>query len=125
MNQKIKRIRQILVVMVLIAAIGGLSSCEKYSFAPPAVDANATWHFQTDIQPIFNANCVTCHDNSRTPVLLDGKSYASLKKGGFISLPAESSKLYLKMTSSDHAPRSTDVEKLKVLYWITQGALNN
>jgi hypothetical protein len=125
MNQKIKRIRQILVVLVLLASIGGLSSCVKYSFTPPAVDKNATWHFQTDIQPIFTANCVTCHGSARTPDLRDGKSFLSLTKGGYVSLPAESSKLYLKMTSTDHSPRSTDAEKLKVLYWITQGALNN
>jgi len=29
------------------------------------------------------------------------------------------------MTGSDHTARSTDTEKLKVLYWIEQGALNN
>jgi hypothetical protein len=124
MNQIFKRIRQIMVALVLLAALTGISSCEKYSYTPPAVDPLATWHFQTDIQPIFSSNCATCHNGTKSPDLRDGKSFAALSKG-FVNAPAESSRLYLKMTSTDHAPRSTAAEKLKVLYWITQGALNN
>lgn len=125
MNQKLNRIRQILIAFVLLAVITGISSCEKYTYTPPAVDPNATWLFQTNVQPIFTANCVTCHGGAKTPDLRDGKSYLALTKGGFVTSPAESSKLYSKMVGSEHSPRSTDAEKLKVLYWITQGALNN
>jgi hypothetical protein len=126
MNQKLNRIRQILVVMVIIAIVEGFSSCEKYSYSPPAVDPNATWHFQADIQPIFTANCVTCHNGLQSPNLSDGKSYLALTKGGFVNLPAETSILYKQMTTNtEHIPRSSDADKLKVLYWITQGALNN
>lgn len=113
-----------MVALVLLAALTGISSCEKYSYTPPAVDPLATWHFQADIQPIFSANCATCHNGTKSPDLRDGKSFAALSKG-FVTAPAESSRLYLKMTSTDHSPRSTSAEKLKVLYWITQGALNN
>ena len=127
MNKKLKRIRQILVALVLIAAVEGFSSCEKYSFSPPAVDPNQIWHFQTDIQPIFDANCVTCHNGVKQfPDLRDGKSYLALTKGKFVTLPGETSRLYHQMsTNSEHIPRSTDLEKLKVLSWINQGALNN
>jgi len=127
MNQKLKRIRRIFVALILIAAVVGFTSCEKYSFSPPAVDQNKTWHFQTDIQPIFNSNCVTCHNGTKQfPDLRDGKSYLALTKGGFVTLPGETSKLYHQMsTNTDHIPRSTDTEKLKVLSWINQGALNN
>jgi hypothetical protein len=125
MNQKLNRIRQILVAFILLAAVSGITSCEKYSYTPPAVDPNTTWHFQTDIQPIFNANCVTCHGGTKSPDLRDGKSYLALTKGGYVNAPAESSKLYSKMSGSDHSARSTETDKLKVLYWITQGALNN
>ena len=55
MNQKLKKIRQIFVALILIAAVAGFSSCDKYSYPPPVVDPrNSTWSFQTDIQPIFN-----------------------------------------------------------------------
>lgn len=125
MNQKLNRIRQILVALVLIAAVESFSSCEKYSYTPPAVDPNATWHFQADIQPIFTANCIMCHGGIQAPNLTNGKSYLALTTGGFVTPPAETSKLYSHMISSGHTARSSNVDKLKVLYWITQGALNN
>jgi hypothetical protein len=125
MNQKFNRIRQILVVLVLIAVVAGFSSCEKYEYLPRPVDPNATWHFQADIQPIFNSNCIACHGGAQAPSLQDGKSYLALTKGGFVKTPAETSILYLQMNSASHTSRSTASDKLKVLYWITQGALNN
>lgn len=124
MSQKINRIRQILGALILIAAVEGFSSCEKYSYTPPAVDPDATWHFQTDIQPIFNANCVTCHGGTKSPDLRDGKSYLSLTNDAFVNTPGETSKLYTKLTGS-HLSRATDTERSKILGWINQGALNN
>jgi type 1 glutamine amidotransferase len=126
MNQKIGRIRQILVVLLLIAAIEGFSSCEKYSYTERPVDPNTTWHFQTDIQPIFNGICITCHGGVQAPDLRAGKSYAALTKGGYVKSPGETSILYIQITTqSDHIPRTTSAEKFKILYWINQGALNN
>jgi hypothetical protein len=125
MNQKFSWIRQIMIAFVLIAAIEGFSSCEKYSYTPPALDPNAPLSFQTDIQPIFNTNCLSCHGANLSPDLRDGKSFLALTKGGYVILPGESSRLYVHMTSAGHTSRSTDTEKLKVLYWINQGALNN
>ena len=125
MNQKLIRIRQILVALVIIAAVEGFSSCDKYSYLPRPVDPNQAWSFQSDIQPIFNANCLACHGSVQTPNLSDGKSYAALTKGGYVKTPGETSRLYVEMTSSSHTPRSSDSDKQKVLYWINQGALNN
>ncbi len=126
MNQKLKRIRQIIAALVLLAAVEGFSSCVKYSYALPSVDPNETWHFQTDIQPIFSDKCITCHNGKLDPDLRDGKSYNSLTTGGFVVAPGETSILYKQMTTnSEHIPRSSDVDKQKVLYWINQGALNN
>lgn len=125
MNQKFKSIRQILVALVLVTAIIGISSCEKYSFMPPVISVADTLHFQKDIQPIFNANCISCHGALQSPILKDGKAYKNLKDGGFINLPGETSRLYVHMISSGHTARSTDSEKQKVLIWINQGAKNN
>ena len=58
MNQKLNKIRQILVALILIAAVGGFSSCEKYSYTHLQLIRMQHGHFQTEIQPIFNANCV-------------------------------------------------------------------
>jgi hypothetical protein len=126
MNQKLKRIRQIFVALVLIAAVEGFSSCEKYSYTERPVDPNTTWHFQTDIQPILSSNCITCHGGVQAPDLRTGKSYLALTKGGFVKQPGESSILYIQITTNkDHIPRTTSAEKSKILYWINQGALNN
>lgn len=125
MNQKLNRIRQILIGLVLVAAVAGFSSCEKYQYNPPAVDPDATWSLQTDIQPIFNSSCISCHGGTTSPDLREGRSYQSLTNGNYVDEPAESSELYTTMTSASHAARSTEADKLKVLYWITQGAENN
>lgn len=125
MNQKLNRMKQILVALVLIAAVVGFSSCEKYSYTPPAVDPNTAWSLKTDIQPIFNANCIACHGGTTSPDLRDGKSFNALTKGGYVTAPAETSRLYAKMVDGSHESRSTAADKLKVLYWITQGAQNN
>ena len=126
MNQKLKMIRNIFVGAVLMAVAGCITSCEKYQYTERPVDPNTVWHFQTDIQPIFNSNCVTCHGGIQSPDLRSGKSYSALTRGGFVKSPGETSVLYLQITTnSDHIPRTTSAEKLKILYWINQGALNN
>jgi len=125
MSRERRKNRHIIWLSVFVISVSVFVSCEKYSYEPPAVDPNATWHFQTDIQPIFTANCIACHNGSLAPDLRDGKSYLALTKGNYVAKPAESSRLYSKMTSSSHTARSSDTEKLKVLYWINQGALNN
>jgi hypothetical protein len=126
MKRKVNIIRKILVPMVFIVIVQGFSSCEKYTFAPPAVDPNVTWHFEADIQPIFTANCITCHGGIQSPNLSEGKSYLALTKGGYVNPPGVTSVLYHQMsTNLEHIPRSTAADKLKVLYWINQGALNN
>lgn len=125
MKQRLNRIRKILVVIVLVAAGQLFSSCEKYSFNPPAVEPNTEWSLQNDIQPIFNSNCISCHGGAVSPDLREGKSYQSLTRGGYVDAPAESSGLYKQVISPSHAARSTETDKLKILYWITQGAKNN
>ena len=125
MNNRLNLLKHLLAVLVIIAAIGGLSSCEKYTWMPEVINPVDTVHFQADIQPIFTANCISCHGAIRQPDLRDGKSYESLTTGGYVNQPGETSKLYTRMTASDHAPRSTDTDKQKVLIWINQGSLNN
>lgn len=125
MSIKSNKAGKILIVIFLITAIAGLMGCESFKVSQPEVDPNVVWSLQTDIQPIFNNNCVSCHGGTRSPDLRDGKSFQSLTNGGYVTLPAESSQLYSKMNSGDHLSRSTETDRLKVLYWITQGAQNN
>jgi hypothetical protein len=128
MNEQIKKIGAILTMVIIVAAVAGLSSCESYKIDIPAVDSLATWSFQSDIQPIFTNNCATisCHGGPQKPDLREGKSYQALTNGLYVTLPADQSPLY-KMISTDteHLSRATETERLKVLYWIKQGAKNN
>lgn len=110
---------------VMLLALTVFYSCEKYTFTPPAVDPNTTWKLSTDIQPIFNANCVSCHGGSVPPDLRETKSFNALTRGGYVDTPAEDSRLYSTMGAASHLPRSTETERMKVLYWISQGAQNN
>jgi hypothetical protein len=125
MDLEIRKIKKIMTAFVLLAALSGLIACEDFKVTQPAVDPNATWSLQTDIQPIFNANCITCHGGSKSPDLREGKSFDALTKGGYVNLPADASRLYSTIQGTDHISRSTETERLKVLYWITQGAKNN
>lgn len=125
MKHNYKTIKSVFAAFLLVVTAAGFYACEKYQYTPPAVDPSVTWHFQADIQPIFNANCITCHGGSLSLDLREGKSYQALTKGGYVNTPAESSKLYAKITGSSHISRTTETEKLKILYWITQGAQNN
>lgn len=121
-----KKLSNFIYAATMLASITVLSSCERYQFSPPVIDQNTTLLFATDIQPIFTANCIACHGGSQQPDLRAGNSYASLTTGGYVTnTPAESSRLYVKMTSGSHISRSTDTDKLKVLTWIKQGAKNN
>jgi mono/diheme cytochrome c family protein len=125
MDQKNKKIRQVLAGLVLITAIGGIVSCTKYQWAPVKIDPEVVIYYQNDIQPIFNSNCLSCHGATKAPDLRDGKSYAALTKGAYIDQPGETSKLYLKMIGPEHSPRSSGTDKQNVLNWINQGAKNN
>jgi mono/diheme cytochrome c family protein len=125
MNQESSKTRQIIAAVIMLLAISGFSSCEKYRFTPPAVDPDAEWKLSVDIQPIFNASCVSCHGGAVSPDLREGKSFDALTKGGYVNPPADGSKLYSTMNSASHLPRSIESERLKVLYWITQGSQNN
>jgi hypothetical protein len=126
MNQKLNMLKQLMAALMVITAIVGLASCEKYTYKPEVINTADTVHFQAEIQPIFNANCISCHTSIRKPDLRDGKSYASLTSGGFVNLPGETSILYVQITTeAAHIPRTSDVEKQKILNWINQGAKNN
>ena len=126
MNQKASKVKLSLAVVILVMSVAGFTSCEKYTYAPPAVDQNYEWSLKDDIQPIFNAKCISCHGGGLAPDLRSDKSWNSLTKGGYVDLPAESSTLYVQIsTNSSHIPKTSDVEKQKILYWIEQGANNN
>jgi hypothetical protein len=133
MNPKVKKVRQSLALVIILTLVAGFASCEKVGLLPAPFNKDTAWSFKADIQPIFSGSkCTDCHNGTRSPDLRSGKSYAALTGVvKYVNAPesAESSRLYLKMTSSsgsvNHSIKTTENEKLTVLYWIKQGAQYN
>jgi hypothetical protein len=125
MKMKVKLSWSIVAALIIPAGMLLFSSCEKYAYQLETVNPEEPVLFQTQIQPIFSNNCITCHKGSRNPDLRDGNSYSSLTTGGFVNLPAASSRLYSQVISSSHSSFTLDAEKQLILIWIGQGALNN
>ncbi len=111
--------------VILLALSALFVSCEKFAYQVETVDPGVPVLFQTQIQPIFTNNCITCHKGSRYPDLRDGSSYESLTTGGYVNQPGETSRLYTKIVSGSHTAFTIDAEKQLILTWINQGAQNN
>jgi hypothetical protein len=125
MKMKVKLSWSIVAALIIPAGMLLFSSCEKYAYQLETVNPEEPVLFQTQIQPIFSNNCITCHKGSRNPDLRDGNSYSSLTTGGYVNLPAADSRLYSQVISGSHASFTLDTEKQLILIWIGQGALNN
>ena len=125
MKMKVKLSWSVMAALIIPASMLLFSSCEKYAYQLETVNPQEPVLFQTQIQPIFTSNCITCHKGARNPDLRDGFSYASLTTGNYVTTPAENSRLYRQITSGSHSPFTLDAEKQLILIWIGQGALNN
>jgi len=114
-----------LITVIILSGAALFASCEKYVYEVETVDPQVPVLFQTEIQPIFSNNCIVCHKGSRNPDLRAGASYASLTTGGYVNLPAITSRLYSQVVSGSHTSFTIDTEKQLILNWIAQGAQNN
>ncbi|MBN2350065.1 MAG: hypothetical protein JXJ22_14590 [Bacteroidales bacterium] len=76
------------------------------------------------IQPIFNTNCITCHNGSTPPNLTVDNSFFELTAGGYINVDnPEDSKFYKKISGSGSmAQYASDLDRAYILKWIEQGA---
>ena len=100
-----------------------LISCDDYIILKPVIEAGVS--YSTQIQPIFDKGCVSCHPDIKDLDLSPEQSYDALFDGSYVdTLAPESSELYLKLRGT-HDSRATEEEKLIILQWITEGALNN
>lgn len=127
-------------LMFLLVVVSMLVSCAKDEgpFGIVEIDTNDTSQvisYSNDIQPIFNAYCVSCHNVSHSKLnLLSTASYLQITSDGF-SAPyidlnnPEASILYksLKGIPTIMPPSGTISESdiNKVLLWIKKGALND
>ena len=79
--------------------------------------------YGTEIQPIFNSNCIGCHNASNILDLREGVSYNNLVPEYVVAGDADISELYTTVNSG-HGTASTDQKSL-IKGWINQGALDN
>jgi len=115
-----------LATCALGAALFTTSCTKEYIQTAPPPDPNVPISFSTDLQPFFNARCVSCHGNI-PPNLEEGKAYDNLIQGGFINLATpENSLLYTKINVGGSMEAfANSAERQMTLLWIEQGALNN
>lgn len=118
-----------------------LFSCEKQSssYITPIDDVEVS--FKNDVQPIFDANCISCHPNSGDMSLKAEDSYDNLVN--YVSptynvvrvspFHADSSVICMKLHGMEgfgflmplNGIPLEDEEILTIEDWIDQGALNN
>ena len=124
-----KKIFQLLVVITLSLMTFSCYYDEFPEEASLPIPTNVS--YQSDIQPLFNQNCISCHGGNTAPDLRSGNSYSALINGGFV-IPSdvENSILYksLKGDGARLMPPSGELSAAKinlVRSWIASGALNN
>lgn len=130
---------------LLVAAVfaGGCSDRGASVLQDPTPDPEPTVSFSADVQPIFDARCVVCHDSDGPSgmTLLSGVSHGELvgvTATGYAALriapgEPESSVLYNKITDSGlyggimpaAGPALTAEQIAVIAAWIEEGALDN
>jgi hypothetical protein len=125
MNKKVNKSKPWIVAFIILTGIALFTSCEKYTYKIEAGNPAIPVLFETEIQAIFTANCINCHGGVQSPNLKAGEAFSSLEDGDYLEMPAESSELYLTITSGFHISKTSIVEKEKILFWIQQGAKDN
>ena len=126
-----KIIRKLGVAASLILMVS-LSSCYYNDVLEDITPPNNDVSFATDIQPIFNAECASCHNGSLDPDLSEGNSYIFITvtdPDQVVPNDADGSELYQRLIGIGNimppsgALSNTDINLVKD--WINQGAKNN
>ena len=113
-------------LLLTLMSLGMISiSCDNDKIPDADLD-NVS--YSKDVQPIFTANCVACHDTGGTPPdFTAGKSYTAIVPAYVTAGDASSSDLYEALVSGYMPPdgklSAEDIEIVK--NWINQGAKNN
>lgn len=99
---------------------------EDYFRDSPDLCNTANMSFSADIFPIFQNNCIMCHNNNSSPAGVNFSSYENVKP------VAESGRLLGAIKHEDgfypmpqSAPKLDDCTINKISAWIDQGLQNN
>lgn len=128
--------RALKLLFIIVFAALLLGGC-KYDFIleeeVPVIDPNdpnaEQVSFSTDILPIFQATCISCHKTGgQLPDLSAENAYTSINNKRYISTSSpESSLIYTRPNpgNTDSHAKYTATQAALVLGWIQQGAKNN
>ena len=115
-------------LFLLFCGLLYLSACENDTIVPtklPVIPPGSV-KFSTDIAPVLNDQCSSCHNQSFNPDLLKADSYNSLKNGGFVNKPSSTSKLMEQIRSGHNTSVFLSQDFIaKLASWIDDGAPNN
>ena len=125
-----KRFLRLLFLSGTVLAL--LTACEYEYIVPappkPAPPANDTISFSQDIQPFFDAKCISCHAGSIPPNLVTGISYTDIVPAYVVAKSPETSTLYTVCAPGGSMVSYGNVSSAEVdlLYrWIYAGAKND
>ncbi len=114
----------------------GLMVTSCYNDQLPAVPLPAKVSFAKDMQPLFNKNCIGCHNGAQAPNLTAGNSYTALttlNKDGeyFVTAGDAPGSIIYQALIGKGAPQmpangAMSASKIAIVEkWINDGALNN
>ncbi|MGI9532824.1 hypothetical protein [Lutimonas sp.] len=119
-------------ILTLIAMGLFLTSCYYDEFPETVVEIPDVVSYEQDIMPLWEGECVSCHQGNTPPDLRPANSYNSLLNGFVVAGDSENSILYLSLIHAPGiAPMPTATSKWPsgqtdlVKAWIDQGALDN
>lgn len=126
-----KKLFQILMMVSI-----GLMVTSCYNDQLPAVPLPAKVSFAKDMQPLFNKNCIGCHNGAQAPNLTAGNSYTALttlNKDGeyFVTAGDAPGSIIYQALIGKGAPQmpangAMSASKIAIVEkWINDGALNN
>lgn len=116
---------------VVLSSLLILSGCYYDEAIEDIIPEDTIVSFSSEIQPIFNTNCTSCHPLIvAAPNLTEDNSYDDVLAGNYIvPKDLDASILYQRLLGQPTAmPPSGPLPKIEielVKRWIEQGALNN
>jgi len=123
--------KKLIYFLTLVIVLLNFQACYYDELSPDDGQVPTNVSFNTDVQRIFNINCVSCHGGSIAPNLSSGTSFNALSNGGYvIPFDADNSNLMkslrgqgLPIMPPSGSLSNSDINKIS--QWINEGALNN
>jgi hypothetical protein len=114
-------------ILLFVFAVGILSCDSEIRDEITIDDLPDPISFSEHIIPIFEQNCIQCHNGTTPPDLTADNAYLDLVGGGYINFENPiGSKLYQSIAVGGNMyQHATDLDRVYVLKWIENGSDDN